>query len=245
MDAKFTGPKKALGGLITELRYARETAKSVVLPLLAGLMSVTLRHAAAKGVIAGNYPDPTWKGKGQFGRPAGWRFPDRQAHPVPGADVGVDVVVNLPRDERGRFQWEKKPTAVFDSKRVVSRSGQYRRELIAAAEDLDRGVLDFFSSGDYGRGKSAYLSVGKAALGTGLVLSIEGVWAALEAPTKNAPRGRQIIGQRMRNNRKALTRILQQGNPWGLAQDRKKYDGWTPKVGSRDPGYGAILGRGA
>ena len=240
MLAKFTTPKKELTDLVVQLRYARETAESVVLPMLAGLIAVTLRHAAAKGFVDGTHPDPVWRGKGEFGRPAGWRFKDRQAHPVPGADVRVDVVVNLPRDERGRFQWDKTPTVVFDSKRIVSRTGQYRRELLAAANDLENGFYEFGSSASYGRRQSAYLTVGKTSGGTGLVLEIEGVWAALEAPTTNAPRGRRIIGQRMRNNRKALTKILEKGNPWGLAQGRKKYDGWTPK-NVRAAGYGSIM----
>lgn len=243
MSIKFTSPKKELNDLIVQLRYARETSETVMLPMIAGLVAVTLRHAAAKGVIDGKHPDPVWKSKGQYGRPAGWRFPDRQAHAISGVDVNVPVVVNLPRDAKGHFQWETVSTASFDSRRVISRTGQYRKELLAAADDLDAGNFEFFSSGDYGRRKSAYLSVGKSSAGTGLVLEIEGIWAMLEAPTSNSPRGRRVIGQRMRNNRKALTKILEQGNPWGLAQGRKKWDGWTPKK-IRSAGYGAIMREG-
>jgi hypothetical protein len=247
MEVKFTGPKKELGNLVTELRYARETAQSVVLPMLAGLIAVTLRHAATKGVIDGEHPDPTWRGKGKYGRPAGWRFKDRQTHPVPGADVGVDVVVDLPRDAKGHFQWETKPTAVFDSKKIVSRTGSYRRALLNAAADLERGDYHAVESELYGTGRGqkycANLEVVRIRTGSGLVLEVDGVWAMLEAPTSNAPRGRQVIGQRMRNNRKALTRLLEKGNPWGLAQNRKKWDGWKPKTGGGPGGYGAVLAR--
>jgi hypothetical protein len=239
MSIKFTSPKKELSELIVQLRYARETSETVTLPLLAGLFAVTLRHAAAKGVIAGTFPDPYFEGAGRNGRPWGWRFRGQANHPVPGADVRVPVVVNMPRDEKGRFQWEKVSTPVFDSRRIVSRTGQYRKELLAAADDLDAGNYEFFSSGEYGSRKTAYLSVGKTSIGTGLVFELEGIWAMLEGPTANAPRGRRVIGQRLRNNRKALTRLLEQGNPWGLGQGRKKWDGWTPKK-IPSAGYGAI-----
>jgi len=242
--AAFTSPKKALTEQITLLRYSRETAKSVVLPLLAGIIEVTLLHAAAKGVIDGTHEMPVWEGKGRHGRPAGWHYRGGAFVEVPGADVPGTVVVDAPRDANGHFQWDQKQAAMWDRKRVISRTGKYKQALLDAADDLARGNYTVLDSVTYGRGGSAHLNIGATTGGTGIALEIMGVWAALESATKNSPSGRHIIFQRLRNNRKALIRILQDmGNPWGLGKAQEKYAGWTPKPGSSNSGVKVDVSR--
>lgn len=242
MSIKFTTPKKRLEALVQECLDCNETEESVVLPLLLGLIAVTFRHAAAKGFTdGGTHEKPVWRsGSARKGRPGGWSTEDRAQDPpsVPGAQFGWTFVVDGPRNAKGQYTYEKRVRWQSAVSQVVARSGQYRRALLAAAQDLERGdriVLDSVSYRHRRDGSStdnAYLSVAASVGGQSLsvALDLNGVWAALEGATKNVPQGRRVVGQRLRNNRKALVRVLQEaGNPWGLGHKAEKYAGWRPK----------------